>query len=108
MDNQRLTVEIVTDNRSVTEALRQNHDSLKETLAKQNIKMDSFNVTTGGSGQESLFGGNGRNQGVWQEMARSRQPASWQLSGYTLPAGGVAASIAQSSYSSSGLLDIHY
>ena len=45
MEDQRLKVEIVTENRSVKEALMQNIDTLKETLSRQNITMDRFNVS---------------------------------------------------------------
>jgi flagellar hook-length control protein FliK len=45
MDDQRLKVEIVTENRSVKEALVQNLDTLKETLSRQNISMDRFDVS---------------------------------------------------------------
>jgi hypothetical protein len=46
MEDQRLKVEIVTENTSVKEALMQNLDTLKETLSRQNIAMDRFNVST--------------------------------------------------------------
>lgn len=46
MEDQRLKVEIVTENRAVKEALMQNLDTLKETLSRQNITMDRFNVST--------------------------------------------------------------
>ena len=45
MEEQRLKVDIVTENRSVKEALMQNLDTLKESLSRQNISMDSFNIT---------------------------------------------------------------
>jgi flagellar hook-length control protein FliK len=45
MEDQRLKVEIVTDNQSVKDALMQNLDTLKETLSRQNIAMDHFNVS---------------------------------------------------------------
>jgi hypothetical protein len=47
MDDQRLKLEIVAENRGVRDALLQQVDELKETLARQNISMDSFSVTTG-------------------------------------------------------------
>jgi flagellar hook-length control protein FliK len=46
MEEHRLKIEIVTENQSVKEALMQNLDSLKETLSRQNIAMDRFNVST--------------------------------------------------------------
>ncbi len=45
MEDQRLKVEIVTQNQSVKDALMQNLDTLKETLSRQNIAMDRFNVS---------------------------------------------------------------
>jgi len=45
MEEQRLKVDIVTDNRSVKEALMQNLDTLKDTLSRQNISMERFNVS---------------------------------------------------------------
>lgn len=53
MDDNRLKLEIVAENRGVRDALLQQADDLKETLARQNIKVDSFNVTTGGNGSQS-------------------------------------------------------
>ena len=47
MDDNRLKLEIVAENRTVRDALLQQADELKETLARQNIKVDSFSVTTG-------------------------------------------------------------
>ena len=109
MENQRLTVEIITENKTVTDALRQNSDSLKETLAKQNIKMDSFDVSTGSNGQDSLAGKNSRNLGEWQEMARNRQANQWLQGGYNIPAVAAADNaIAMASYRSNGLVDGHF
>jgi hypothetical protein len=45
MEELRLKVDIVTDNKSVKEALMQNLDSLKDALSRQNISMDLFNVS---------------------------------------------------------------
>jgi flagellar hook-length control protein FliK len=45
MEDQRLKVEIVTENHAVKEALMQNLDTLKETLSRQSITMDRFNVS---------------------------------------------------------------
>jgi hypothetical protein len=45
MEDQRLKVEIVTDNQSVKDALMQNLDTLKETLSRQNIAMERFDVS---------------------------------------------------------------
>ena len=52
MDEQNLKLEIVAEHRSARDALLQQADSLRETLAKQNIKMDSFDVSTGNYGSQ--------------------------------------------------------
>jgi flagellar hook-length control protein FliK len=77
MDNQRLKVEIVAQNQTVRDALMQNSDSLKDSLARQNITMDSFNVTTGGN---SGFGQDTSN--AWKQLAQQRQATPWMPSGY--------------------------
>jgi|GEM_PF-6260397 len=57
MVDQRLKVEIVAENRMVKDALMGNLDSLKETLLKQNLTMDKFDVQTGvGHGFNQSFG----------------------------------------------------
>jgi flagellar hook-length control protein FliK len=47
MENQHLKVEITAQNPSVKDALMQNLDTLKETLSRQNIAMDRFDVSAG-------------------------------------------------------------
>jgi len=51
MDQQNLRVEIVAENRVAREALMQQVDSLKESLARQNVTVEKFEVSTG-SGKE--------------------------------------------------------
>ena len=51
MDQQNLRVEIVAENRVAREALMQQVDSLKESLARQNVTVEKFEVTTN-SGKE--------------------------------------------------------
>lgn len=53
MDDNRLKLEIVAENRGVRDALLQQADELKENLAKQNIRVDSFEVTTSNNGNLS-------------------------------------------------------
>lgn len=48
MDDQRVRVDVVAENRMVKDALMQNLDSLKEALARQNVAMERFDVSTGG------------------------------------------------------------
>jgi len=51
MDQQNLRVEIVAENRVAREAIMQHVDSLKESLARQNVTVEKFEVSTG-SGKE--------------------------------------------------------
>ncbi len=105
MENQRLTVEIVAENRMVRDAILQNSDALKDSLAKQNIKMDSFDVTTGGN--SSGFGA--RNQNEWREVAQNRQSHQWQhAGGYNLPKDFVPEKSAYNRPAEYGMLDVHY
>ena len=105
MENQRLTVEIVTENRMVRDAILQNSDALKDSLAKQNIKMDSFDVTTGGNNSE--FGG--RNQNEWREVAQNRQSRQWQQAGgYNLPKDALPQKMAYNRPAEYGVLDVHF
>ncbi len=63
MDDQGVRLEIVAEHRGVRDALMLQADELKETLSRQNIKMESFSVTTGDS----------------DSMARDRQ--DWRQAG---------------------------
>ena len=56
MNDQRLLkVEIVAQNQTVREALMQNLEGLKETLSRQNITVDRFDVNTGGGTFNQAF-----------------------------------------------------
>ncbi len=56
MDEHRVKVEIISDNRTVREALMGNLDTLKETLSKQNLSMEGFHVSTSaGEGFSQAF-----------------------------------------------------
>lgn len=68
VENQRVKVEIVTENRTVRDALMGNLDTLKETLQRQNLNMERFDVATGGEG----FG-----QGFRDERGAPRAAASF-------------------------------
>ncbi len=68
MENQSLKVDIITDSRNVRDALMNNMDSLKETLSRQNISMERFNVLAGGG-----FG-NGDNYREWRQSAQNNLP----------------------------------
>lgn len=64
IDNQQVKVEIMTDNRTVRDALMGNLDHLKETLLKQNLSMERFDVSSNG--------GNGFSQGFREEREEQR------------------------------------
>jgi len=49
LDDQRLRVEILTENKAVKAALLDNMDSLKDILARQHIAVDRFDVGSGSS-----------------------------------------------------------
>ncbi|MBI2354699.1 MAG: flagellar hook-length control protein FliK [Deltaproteobacteria bacterium] len=106
MENQRLSVEILTDNRMVRDALLQNSDTLKDSLAKQNIKMDSFDVSTGGNNGGSA----GRDQGDWRELARQRQNNAWMpAGGYRLPdRAAISTPPAYLAKSTHKMVDLHF
>jgi len=79
MENQHLKVEITAQNPSVKDALMQNLDSLKETLSRQNIAMDRFDVSAGiqqgfhqgGKGEKQMPQGNSvNNSGIQHAEAK--------------------------------------
>lgn len=49
MDGQQLKVHVVAENAMVKDVLLANIDTLKESLAKQNVTVERFNVSTGGN-----------------------------------------------------------
>lgn len=106
LQGQKLSVEIVTENRTVRDAIVQHSDALKESLARQNITMESFDVTTGGKGS----GNQGQNQNAWRELAKQQQQQSWasprgyQTAQADLPSGQAAYQRQQGQ----SMLDIHY
>ena len=107
LHGQKLSVEIVTENKVVRDSIVQHADALKDSLGRQNITMESFDVTTGGKGS----GYQGQNQNAWRELAKQQQQQQFWSStrGYQtaqadLPAGN-AAYMKQQGHS---MLDIHY
>lgn len=110
MDGQRLKVEIVAENRMVRDALLQNTDSLKESLARQNISMESFDVTTAGRGGAGNPG-QGQQQNAWREFAEQKQQNAWLSSGgYRLPdtAAAVSSQLAYQTSSQHTMVDLHF
>jgi flagellar hook-length control protein FliK len=102
MDGQSLKVEIVAQNHMVRDALLQNTDSLKESLARQNISMQSFNVTTGNPGQR-------QQQGNWRESDRQQQNAWMTSAGYKTSDTAVAATrLAYQPASAHTMVDLHF
>jgi flagellar hook-length control protein FliK len=79
MENQCLKVEIVAENSAVRDTLMKHADTLKETLSRQNITMETFDVSTGSN--KNGFGSNGQSQANWQELARQQQNSAWNASG---------------------------
>lgn len=74
MDDQRLRVEIVAENRSVKDALMENLGSLKEALARQNLEMKQFDVSTG---SRQFF-----NQGFREGRQQDQQYVATRHSGW--------------------------
>jgi hypothetical protein len=106
LQGQKLSVEIVTENRVVRDAIMQHTDALKESLARQNITMESFDVTTGGKGS----GNQGQNQNAWRELAKQQQQQHWTSPhGYHTAQADVPSG--QATYQrqqGQSMLDIHY
>ncbi|MFA7403591.1 MAG: flagellar hook-length control protein FliK [Pelobacteraceae bacterium] len=107
LQGQKLSVEIVAENRAVRDAIVQHTDTLKESLARQNITMESFDVTTGGKGS----GSQAQNQNAWRELAKQQQQQQF----WTVPRGNnyVQADLPsdQAAYlrqQGQSMLDIHY
>ncbi len=106
LQGQKLSVEIVTENRTVRDAIVQHTDALKESLARQNITMESFDVTTGGKGSEYQ----GQNQSAWRELAKQQQQQFWTSTGgnRTSPANISSGQLAYQNKTEHKMLDIHY
>lgn len=107
LQGQKLSVEIVTENKAVRDSIVQHADALKDSLGRQNITMESFDVTTGGKGS----GNQGQNQNAWRELAKQQQQQQFWTSnrGYAaaqadLPSGNAA----YMKQPGNSMLDIHY
>ncbi|MDA8429064.1 MAG: flagellar hook-length control protein FliK [Geobacteraceae bacterium] len=107
LEGQRLKVEIVAENKMVRDSLMQHTDALKESLSRQNIKMDSFEVTTGGNGAGDS--GRGQGQGNWRELAQQRQQNAWMPDGgYRLAKQAAPSLAAYQAKSDHMMVDLHY
>lgn len=84
MDDNRLKLEIVAETRGVRDALLQQADELKETLARQNIKVDSFNVTTGHTGNQSQ-----QQSADWRHMSQEQRQYQPQYASMRVKSGAV-------------------
>jgi len=74
MDDQKVRVEIVAENQTVKDALLQGADSLKEALARQNVSMERFDVST----ERRQFFNQGFREGRQQEQSQvAPRLASW-------------------------------
>ncbi|HIJ82474.1 MAG TPA: flagellar hook-length control protein FliK, partial [Desulfuromonadales bacterium] len=109
LQGQKLTIEIVTENRTVRDAIMQHADSLKDSLAKQNITMESFDVTSNGRGS----GNQGEaNQNAWRELARQQQQQRFWTSldggNRNAQAEAVPGRPAAQTADGRSMLDIHY
>ncbi|ABL01025.1 flagellar hook-length control protein FliK [Pelobacter propionicus] len=71
MENQCLKIEIVAENSMVRDTLIKHSDTLKESLANQNITMETFDVSTGSNRNGAPSYGQGQTD--WQGLARQRQ-----------------------------------
>ena len=85
MENKHLKVEITAQNPQVKDALMQNLDVLKETLARQNISMDRFDVSAniqqgfqqgGRDGKQMTQDNRVNNGGIQQAEAKEVNPTS--------------------------------
>jgi flagellar hook-length control protein FliK len=107
LQGQKLSVEIVTENKTVRDAIVHHTEALRESLARQNITMESFDVTTGGKGS----GGQGQNQSAWREMVKQQQQQQfWSSSrNYQTSQANLEPGLATyQKQQGESMLDIHY
>lgn len=107
MEDQQVRVEIVAEHRAVREALLQQVDQLKESLSRQNIKMESFDVTTANNG-----GLNQQQNGDWRQTASERRPLLAQQYGASrnvvTGTGGMEASVHYFAPQYNSTLDVRF
>ncbi len=105
MENQQLRVEIVAANRGVRDALMQQADNLKESLARQNITMESFDVVTS-NGQRGFE----QNDKGWKQLAQQNFMAGSSAGGYRYraPEADIAAVPQYGMNKQYTMVDVHY
>lgn len=105
LQGQRLSVEIVAESRTVRDAILQHSDSLKDSLSRQNITVESFDVTSNGRGS----GNPAQSQDSWRELARQKQQSWTSSGGYRLPQMDASPNmLAYQAKNEHAMLDIHY
>ncbi len=104
MENQQLKIDVVTDTNIVRDTLLKHTESLKETLAKQNITVESFNVATGSNSSSS-----GRDQSDWRELAKQRQQTpAWMNNNYQNSDTPLPQTLVYQAKSAYSMVDVHF
>ena len=105
MENQQLRVEIVAANRGVRDSLMQQADNLKESLARQNITMESFDVVTS-NGQRGFE----QNDRGWKQLAQQNFMAGSSAGGYRyrVPEADISAVPQYGMQKQYTMVDVHY
>jgi flagellar hook-length control protein FliK len=88
LENQKLHVDVVAENRGVRDVLLDNVQTLRESLERQNVRMERFDVSYGGSGNGP---GQGFGQGGRAEQGRQLlydSPAGGDLDAHPIPGAG--------------------
>lgn len=81
MEGQQLSVEIMSDNPQARDTIMQYADSLKESLSRQNINLDSFEVTS----QDRGSGGFARGRDEWRQFSANQNNLWLSGAGYVVP-----------------------
>ncbi|HEY3308100.1 MAG TPA: flagellar hook-length control protein FliK [Desulfuromonadaceae bacterium] len=105
MENQQLRVQIVAENQGVKDALMQHSESLKESLSRQNIKMESFEVVTSG-GQRGFE----QNDKGWKQLAQQQFVARAPAYGsrYAIPEANTVVLPHYGKSQQYAMVDVHY
>jgi flagellar hook-length control protein FliK len=108
MENQCLKIEIVAENSMVRDTLIKHSDTLKESLASQNITMETFDVSTGSNRNGAPSYGQGQTD--WQELSRQRQQqaALHSSGGYHLSDTVIPTKATYLAPEEHSMLDVHF